>query len=61
MVKMSYAKAKALGYYMGRTASSCKWSDGSSRVSIKLKHCVTKCAEPLALLRGVRESRRDGI
>ena len=58
---MSYAKAKALGYYMGRTAGSCTCCDGSSRVSTKLKHCVTVCAEPLALLRGVRESRRDGI
>ena len=30
-------------------------------MSAKLKHWVTICAEPLALVRGVRESRRDGI
>ena len=29
-------------------------------LSPKLKHWVTICAEPLALVHGVRESRRDG-
>jgi hypothetical protein len=61
MVRMCYAKAKALGYYMGRTAGSCTRCDGISRVSTKPKHWVTICVEPLALLRGVRKSRRDGI
>ena len=60
-VRMCYVKAKALGYYMGRTAGSCTRCDVSSWVFTKLMHCVTICAEPLALLCGVRESRRDGI